>query len=162
MKCYRTPWEFLRQWTRSSEAAFVLFARVADVAMHLWRHVPSFALALTLSGPTQGQNVSSEVDSQWRKPAKFWDTDLRETIDATGTFDFTFNSSSLPKGVKYGSYDYCNMPHVRRQEYKIPLKEFRLEYVEVIHRHHKRTSYASNLASDLEQERGGIPELTLP
>ncbi|OXB34136.1 acid phosphatase [Cryptococcus neoformans] len=36
------------------------------------------------------------------------------------------------------------MPHVRKQEYKVPSKEYELEYVEVIQRHHKRTPYASN------------------
>lgn len=29
------------------------------------------------------------------------------------------------------------MPHVRKQEYKVPSKEYELEYVEVIQRHHK-------------------------
>lgn len=29
------------------------------------------------------------------------------------------------------------MPHVRKQEYKTPSKEYELEYVEVIQRHHK-------------------------
>lgn len=36
------------------------------------------------------------------------------------------------------------MPHVRAQEYIIPSSEYSLQYVEVIHRHHKRTPYASN------------------
>ncbi|XAO27127.1 hypothetical protein I312_105969 [Cryptococcus bacillisporus CA1280] len=39
------------------------------------------------------------------------------------------------------------MPHVRKQEYKVPSKEYELEYVEVIQRHHKRTPYASNTFS---------------
>jgi acid phosphatase len=37
------------------------------------------------------------------------------------------------------------MPHVRKSEYKIPSKEYELQYLEVIQRHHKRTPYASNL-----------------
>lgn len=36
------------------------------------------------------------------------------------------------------------MPHVRRQEYPQANKSFELQYVEVIHRHHKRTPYAAN------------------
>ncbi|WVQ82669.1 hypothetical protein IAT38_004801 [Cryptococcus sp. DSM 104549] len=36
------------------------------------------------------------------------------------------------------------MPHVRKTEYKVPSKEYKLQYVEVIQRHHKRTPYASN------------------
>ncbi|KAJ7632142.1 phosphoglycerate mutase-like protein [Roridomyces roridus] len=54
-----------------------------------------------------------------------------------------FNSSTTPD-KSYGEYNWCNMPHVREREYKTPSKEFTLEYVEVIHRHHKRTPYASN------------------
>ncbi|KAF8885002.1 histidine phosphatase [Infundibulicybe gibba] len=54
-----------------------------------------------------------------------------------------FDSSTTPL-KDYGEYNWCNMPHVRTQEYKSPAKEFTLEYVEVIQRHHKRTPYASN------------------
>ena len=36
------------------------------------------------------------------------------------------------------------MPHVRRTEYPEVNSSFVLEYVEVIHRHHKRTPYAAN------------------
>ncbi|KAI9848719.1 MAG: hypothetical protein M1837_006806 [Sclerophora amabilis] len=36
------------------------------------------------------------------------------------------------------------MPHVRKEEYVKASAEYQLEYVEVIHRHHKRTPYASN------------------
>ncbi|KAK4049967.1 hypothetical protein OIV83_003791 [Microbotryomycetes sp. JL201] len=45
---------------------------------------------------------------------------------------------------QYGTYNYCNMPHVRVKEYKQPKGAFTLQYVEVIHRHHKRTPYGSN------------------
>ncbi|RDB26642.1 Counting factor 60 [Hypsizygus marmoreus] len=54
-----------------------------------------------------------------------------------------FNSSTTPN-PRYGVYNWCNMPHVRAREYKNPPKDFSLEYVEVIQRHHKRTPYASN------------------
>ncbi|KAH8155746.1 uncharacterized protein LAJ45_00756 [Morchella importuna] len=36
------------------------------------------------------------------------------------------------------------MPHVRAREYLVPDSQYRLEYVEVIQRHHKRTPYQSN------------------
>ncbi|MCJ1350198.1 MAG: hypothetical protein MMC33_000179 [Icmadophila ericetorum] len=36
------------------------------------------------------------------------------------------------------------MPHVREQEYVRPGRQYELEFVELIHRHHKRTPYASN------------------
>lgn len=128
-------------------AAFVLFTSISDLPMQLSRLASSFTLSLSLgAGATaQGSNLNASIDAQWHKPAKFWDTDLDAAINATGTYGFIFNSSTLPAGVKYGSYNYCNMPHVRRPEYEIPSKEYQLEYVEIIHRHHKRTPYSSNL-----------------
>ena len=75
-----------------------------------------------------------------------------------------FNSSTTPE-KEYGIYNWCNMPHVRTQEYKcvtsstppettcwncfasyirVPPKNYTLQYVEIIQRHHKRTPYASN------------------
>lgn len=129
--------------------AFVLWSSVVDPQMFYLRHIPSFvaALGFASTAAAQGSDLADSIDAQWHAPAKFWDTDLDQTINAKGTYGFIFNSSSLPPGVKYGSYDYCNMPHVRKQEYKVPSKEYTLEYVEVIHRHHKRTPYSSNLVS---------------
>ena len=76
-----------------------------------------------------------------------------------------FNSSVTPE-KEYGIYNWCNMPHVRTQEYqcvtscsplqyyreitaeffivRAPPKNYTLQYVEIIQRHHKRTPYASN------------------
>ena len=77
-----------------------------------------------------------------------------------------FNSSVTPEN-EYGiTYNWCNMPHVRTQEYKYvhrvlrrettlepfcsfryirtPPNNYTLQYVEIIQRHHKRTPYASN------------------
>ncbi|KJA21805.1 hypothetical protein HYPSUDRAFT_165255 [Hypholoma sublateritium FD-334 SS-4] len=54
-----------------------------------------------------------------------------------------FNSSFTPPAL-YGTYNWCNMPHVRQQEYRVPSKDLTLIYVEVIQRHHKRTPYGSN------------------
>ncbi|KAH6909989.1 histidine phosphatase superfamily [Coprinopsis sp. MPI-PUGE-AT-0042] len=42
-------------------------------------------------------------------------------------------------------FSWCNMPHVTSETYKVPPKEYILEYVEVIQRHHKRTPYSSNI-----------------
>ncbi|KAJ3575475.1 hypothetical protein NP233_g1077 [Leucocoprinus birnbaumii] len=54
-----------------------------------------------------------------------------------------FNSSVTPD-KEYGIYNWCNMPHVRTKEYKTPSRDFELQFVEVIQRHHKRTPYSSN------------------
>ena len=57
------------------------------------------------------------------------------------------SSSNLQNSVAHiclGTYNWCNMPHVRRGEYPKVDSSYTLEYVEVIHRHHKRTPYADN------------------
>ncbi|KAL1741155.1 histidine phosphatase superfamily [Schizophyllum fasciatum] len=66
--------------------------------------------------------------------------DLDFVLNGTGA-PGVYNSSQSPE---YGMYNWCNMPHVRAAEYRTPPEEYQLKYVEVIHRHHKRTPYASN------------------
>ncbi|KAF5389959.1 hypothetical protein D9757_003560 [Collybiopsis confluens] len=58
---------------------------------------------------------------------------------APGIFD-----TSITPDEEYGIYNWCNMPHVRKREYRTPSSDFRLKYIEVIHRHHKRTPYNTN------------------
>ncbi|KAI8937712.1 hypothetical protein NX059_005413 [Plenodomus lindquistii] len=87
---------------------------------------------------------STAIDLSWHAPKKSWINDLNQVINGTGTNGFIFNSSQLPSEVPYGTYNWCNMPHVRKQEYKKVSEEYELVYVEFIHRHHKRTPYASN------------------
>lgn len=68
----------------------------------------------------------------WHPPTATWINDLDAIINGTGTYGFIFNGSELPDGVPYGTYNYCNMPHVRVQEYEVPDPEYKLEYVEVV------------------------------
>ncbi|KAH6620277.1 histidine acid phosphatase-like protein [Boeremia exigua] len=95
-----------------------------------------------LFGAAAAQNAS--VDVGWHAPRKSWINDLDQVLNGTGTHGLVFNSSQLPDGTAYGAYNWCNMPHVRVQEYPRVGEGFELKYVEVIHRHHKRTPYASN------------------
>lgn len=76
------------------------------------------------------QNVS-KVDLGWYAPKKSWVNDLDQVLNGTGTNGFVFNSSQLPAGVDYGTYNWCNMPHVRRNEYVKVDDDFELAYVEV-------------------------------
>lgn len=102
-----------------------------------------------LVGITSNSNSSSialptAIDTSWYPPLNTSVSWLPSAINGTGTYGFIFNSSQTPVGVGYGTYNWCNMPHVRRQEYERPPAAYRLKYVEVIHRHHKRTPYAAN------------------
>ncbi|KAF2839134.1 histidine acid phosphatase-like protein [Patellaria atrata CBS 101060] len=85
-----------------------------------------------------------DSDLGWYPPNASWINNLSDIINGTGVHGFIFNSSELPNGIPYRTYNWCNMPHVRQSEYPVASSEYELEYVEVIHRHHKRTPYASN------------------
>ena len=74
---------------------------------------------------------TSTVDLGWYAPKKSWINDLGQVVNGTGTNGFVFSGSQLPAGVKYGSYNWCNMPHVRKKEYPRASKEYELVYVEV-------------------------------
>ncbi|MCJ1309782.1 hypothetical protein MMC25_003443 [Agyrium rufum] len=89
---------------------------------------------------------NNTINLNWYPPNASAINDLSQVINGTGVYGFVFSSSTLPPGVPYGTYDWCNMPHVRREEYVVPRKEdgWSLQYVELIHRHHKRTPYAAN------------------
>ena len=97
-----------------------------------------------------GAVVASEetvapTGSPWYAPRSTDLNNLTAALDASqqGVYGFIFNSSTTPAG-QYGTYNWCNMPHVRKQEYRVPDASKKLAYVELIHRHHKRTPYAAN------------------
>ena len=87
---------------------------------------------------------SRSPDTSWHAPNQTVINSLSSVTNNSGIYDYIFNSSITPSGVPYSTYNWCNMPHVRAQEYKIPDSDYQLQYVEVIQRHHKRTPYASN------------------
>ncbi|KAI9763835.1 MAG: hypothetical protein M1840_009089 [Geoglossum simile] len=82
----------------------------------------------------------TDTDLRWHPPDATGVNDLSNAVNSSGIHGFIFNTSVTPDG-QYGGYNFCNMPHVRRREYKKPGDRFELKYVEVIHRHHKRTPY---------------------
>jgi acid phosphatase len=86
--------------------------------------VPLFWIPTVIS-----QNAS--VDLGWHAPKKSWINDLGQVINGTGTNGFHFSGSQLSAGAPYGTYNWCNMPHVRRQEYPKANAEYELQYVEV-------------------------------
>ncbi|KAI0803692.1 phosphoglycerate mutase-like protein [Xylaria sp. FL0064] len=86
---------------------------------------------------------SSNVDLGWYPPRNTSVNNLASALGGSGVYGFIFNSSHTPDD-EYGTYNWCNMPHVRKSEYVRAPGEYELRYVEVIQRHHKRTPYASN------------------
>lgn len=78
---------------------------------------------------------NSTVDLGWYAPNQTWVNNLSGILRGNGTHDFYFGGSTLPPGTKYGTYNWCNMPHVRREEYPMPREGYTLEYVEVVSTH---------------------------
>lgn len=90
------------------------------------------ALALMMGYSLTPRSVSAaEVDTKWYAPAKNQVNDLDAVPTATGVYGFIYNSSETPDD-KYGVYNGCNMPHVRRTEYVKPSAQYELKYVEVV------------------------------
>lgn len=86
---------------------------------------------------------AASIDLSWHAPNTTGINNLTQVMGGSGVYGFVYNSSEVPVDA-YGIYNWCNMPHVRATEYPRPSLEYELQYVEVIHRHHKRTVYASN------------------
>ncbi|PMD53506.1 histidine acid phosphatase [Hyaloscypha bicolor E] len=86
---------------------------------------------------------AAAVDLSWHAPNATNINNLTQVMAGSDIYGWVYNNSQVPAD-EYGVYNWCNMPHVRKTEYKVPSSEYKLQYVEVIHRHHKRTVYASN------------------
>jgi 2-phosphoxylose phosphatase len=71
------------------------------------------------------------VDNSWHPPDPSAINDLDRNLASEGVFDFIFDSSLTPDN-RYGQYNYCNMPHVRRREYPVAPEEYELVYVEIV------------------------------
>ena len=72
------------------------------------------------------------VDSSWHPPSSTAVNNLDTLLSVTGVYGYIFNSSTNPSGTPYGTYNWCNMPHVRQQEYVKAPTGFELTYVELV------------------------------
>ncbi|TVY42255.1 Counting factor 60 [Lachnellula subtilissima] len=122
----------------------LLLYRIIDQEPAAMRSNPrtGFIAAVAASLTRHGE-AASTVDLSWHAPNATGINNLTGVIGGEGIYGFIYNSSHTPAS-QYGAYNWCNMPHVRATEYPKPESEYKLQYVEVIHRHHKRTVYASN------------------
>ena len=81
--------------------------------------------------PTIVSPSGASVDSNWHAPNATAINDLNNVLQASGVYGFIFNTSTTPPH-QYGSYNWCNMPHVRKLEYKRAPKEYELVYLEIV------------------------------
>ncbi|KIH86330.1 acid phosphatase [Sporothrix brasiliensis 5110] len=123
----------MRPWSLSLDLSFLDSERSAADGVH------NFGASQVPETPPPG--------SPWYAPRVSDLNNLTVALSSstTGIYGFYFNGSTTPDGA-YGTYNWCNMPHVRAAEYVVPSADQKrtLVYVELVHRHHKRTPYASN------------------
>lgn len=107
--------------------AFVLDQELLSSTMRS-QHNSLMALVAALAGHAQ---AAATVDLSWHAPNATEINDLSKVIAGDGVYGFVYNSSDVP-AEKYGTYNWCNMPHVRATEYKKASSEYKLQYVEVV------------------------------
>jgi acid phosphatase len=73
----------------------------------------------------------AQVDLAWHPPAQSQINNLTNAVSTTGVYGFIYNTSHTPD-AQYGSYNWCNMPHVRKDIYTIPSSDYELVYVELV------------------------------
>ncbi|KXX75008.1 Counting factor 60 [Madurella mycetomatis] len=141
----------LPHWACSCVTGIAIFLAVAPL-LHLFKPELSAMLArgrqllLAFAGVGLSQSPADgdgTVDLSWYPPKQTQINNLTAVLTGEGVYGFIYNSSNTPDD-RYGAYNWCNMPHVRREEYIRAPPEYELVYVELIHRHHKRTPYSSN------------------
>lgn len=103
----------------------VIFFNVFGLSMPSARNVIPLLWAALASAHDQS------IDLSWHEPKKSWINDLGKVLNGTGTYGFAFHGSQLPVGTPYGTYNWCNMPHVRSQEYPSVGEDYELQFVEV-------------------------------
>lgn len=99
-------------------------------AMNLSKH----SALLLASAPFLTPSGAEDVDVRWHAPSEREVNNLDSALSSEGTYGFIFDSSETPDG-EYGSYNYCNMPHVRKTEYVKADSEYELQYVELVSLH---------------------------
>lgn len=109
-----------------------LLSRTDVVPLRLWED--KSPILSTAESPEEGPSPTmSTVDLSWYPPSQTVVNNLTNIVSdsTTGVYGFIYDSSHTPDEV-YGTYNWCNMPHVRASEYKVPPDEYQLVYVELV------------------------------
>lgn len=125
-----------------------LFVLSSVTLTNMWKgnaaSLSFFTVAAYLS-PSRAQcsTGSLPVDLAWYPPNASAVNNITTVINGTGIYGFQFDAVT-PSTMPYHTYNWCNMPHVRRQEYMVPPPEYKLEYVEVVSHFRSPTRIATN------------------
>lgn len=119
------------------------FHTVLGIIMLLSSVTVLFSLAAIVSSESSGTHDIFNAEQYLQKPLSGF-----------------HHGSQSPLGVSE-TYNYCNMPRVNNLSYTKVSSDYELIYVELIHRHHKRTAYASNLLpGDIKESYMNYPQIT--
>lgn len=79
----------------------------------------------------QCSQQAANVDLNWHAPNQTNINNLSVVVNGTGS-NGVYNTSTTPATSAYSTYNWCNMPHVRRQEYPVAAQGYELVYVELV------------------------------
>ena len=99
--------------------------------MHISRYVTALSLP-SLGSASARCGSTASVDLSWHAPQSTIINNLTSVVNGTGIYGYIFDSSITPASVPYSTYNWCNMPHVRAQEYPPAPSGYKLEYVELV------------------------------
>jgi hypothetical protein len=114
--------------SRGAVRSAILLSLVSIFLMAYWL-LPISNTTIVQSGKSGA--ASSTASDMWYPPGNTKINNLTEALTGTGTKGFIYDSSHTPDEL-YGTYNWCNMPHVRAKEYPRASSDFELQYVEVV------------------------------
>lgn len=109
----------------------ILLYRVVSQEYFAMRTNPRSNLIAAAAASLARHGSAAIVDLGWYAPNATSINNLTQVIGGSDIYGWIFNSSQVPED-EYGIYNWCNMPHVRKAEYKVPPSEYKLQYVEVV------------------------------
>ncbi len=110
--------------------SILLLLRIAIQEYINMRTNPRSSLIAAVAASLSQHGKAATVDLSWHAPNATAINNLTQVISGSGVYGFIYNSSDVPTS-QYGVYDWCNMPHVRKTEYKMVPSDYTLQYVEV-------------------------------
>lgn len=109
----------------------ILLYRVVSQEYFAMRTNPRASLMAAVAASLARHGSGATVDLGWYAPNATNINNLTQVMAGSDIYGWIFNSSQVPAD-EYGIYNWCNMPHVRKTEYKVPPSEYKLQYVEVV------------------------------
>lgn len=109
----------------------ILLFRVVSQEYFAMRTNPRSSLVAAAIASLARHGKAATVDLGWYAPNATNINNLSQVVGGSDIYGWIFNSSQVP-AAEYGVYNWCNMPHVRKTEYKKPSSEYKLQYVEVV------------------------------